>query len=56
MKEYLEGKLYYGHVGETKAINVRIKFLEALKNRSKDPKIKEECERRLRLWEESKFL
>jgi len=56
MDAYLRGVLYYGHVGETAAVSVRISFLRELKAKSRDPKVREECERRLRLWEESKLL
>ena len=56
MRDYIEGEPYYGHIGETRAVRIRIKFLERLKERSKDPKIREECEMRLKLWDESVFL
>ncbi|HIE14656.1 TPA: hypothetical protein EYP70_05230 [Candidatus Bathyarchaeota archaeon] len=56
MSVYLEGIKHYGHLGETAAISERIKFLRDLKAKSHDPKIKEECEKKLKTWEESVFL
>ncbi len=55
MKDYLEGKLYYD-TAEKRAVERRIKFLEALKNRSKDDTLKRKCEEVLKRWDESKFL
>ncbi|MDH5460080.1 MAG: hypothetical protein OEW71_03485 [Candidatus Bathyarchaeota archaeon] len=56
MKEYLEGKLYYGGAAETRSVQKRIEFLEILKKKSRKKEIKEECERLLRSWSESIFL
>jgi len=36
MSEYLEGKLYYGGAAEKRAIQKRMEFLEALKEKSQD--------------------
>ncbi len=55
MKNYLEGKIYYGQQGETEAIDSRIKFLESLKKESNNLTIKKECEKKLKMWHESKF-
>lgn len=55
MKDYLEGELYYD-TAETGAVERRIEFLEALKNRSKDDALKRKCEEALKRWDESKFL
>jgi len=55
MKDYLEGRLYYD-TAEKRAVERRIKFLEALKNRSKDDALKRRCEEALKRWDESKFL
>jgi len=55
MKTYIEGKIYYGHQGETKAVDSRLMFLKTLGEQSKVPKIKEICEKRLKTWDESKF-
>ena len=53
MKEYLEGELYYGGASEKRTIQKRIEFLETLKSKSADAKVKEECERLLDMWRES---
>jgi hypothetical protein len=53
MKEYLEGELYYGGASEKRTVQKRIEFLETLKNKTVDPKVKEECERLLNMWRES---
>jgi len=55
MKDYLEGELYYD-TAEKRAVERRIKFLGALKNRSKDDDLKRKCEEALKRWDESKFL
>ncbi|MCW4026342.1 MAG: hypothetical protein NWE76_02510 [Candidatus Bathyarchaeota archaeon] len=56
MKRYIEGKVYYGHVGEAEAVDARLRFLEELGRKTKDPKVSEECRRRIQAWDESKFL
>lgn len=56
MKNYIEGKTYYGHLGEARAVDARLGFLETLSKKSRDPKIREECQRKLKEWDESKFL
>ncbi len=53
MKEYLEGKVYYGGSAEKRSVAKRIEFLKALKDKTSDPSIKEECERLLQMWDES---
>jgi hypothetical protein len=53
MKEYLEGELYYGGAAEKRSVEKRIEFLESLKNKSEERAVKEECERLLKMWEES---
>lgn len=53
MKEYLEGKLYYGGNAEKRSVEKRIKFLEVLRNKSQNESIKEECSRLLQMWEDS---
>jgi hypothetical protein len=55
MKDYVEGKLYYG-VGEMASIEKRIEFLEKLKKESKDSKIKRRCEELLKQWADSTFM
>jgi hypothetical protein len=53
MKEYLEGELYYGGTAEKRSVEKRIHFLEVLKNKSRDEKVKVECGRLLQMWEDS---
>jgi hypothetical protein len=53
MKEYLEGKLYYGGAAEKRSDEKRIEFLNALKAKSQKEQVREECERILKLWRES---
>ncbi len=53
MQEYLSGKLYYGGAAEKRSIAKRIEFLEALKQKTDNKEVKEECERLLSLWRES---
>jgi len=56
MKEFLEGKIYYGGTAEARSIEKRIEFLKALKTRSKESAVKNECERILKKWAESTFV
>jgi hypothetical protein len=53
MKEYLDGELYYGGNAEKRSIAKRIEFLKALKEKSSDKAVKEECQRQLQMWDES---
>jgi hypothetical protein len=53
MKEYVDGELYYGGASEKRTVQKRIEFLELLKNKTTDAKVKEECERLLDMWRES---
>jgi hypothetical protein len=53
MKEYLEGKLYYGGAAEKRSDEKRIEFLKVLKAKSQEEQVREECERILNLWRES---
>ena len=55
MKDYLEGKPYFGAAGELSAVEKCIEFLEALKNRGRN-RVRKRCEEVLKLWAESKFL
>lgn len=56
MKEYIEGELYYGGEAEERSIKKRIEFLEALKKKSRNKKIKKECEKLLKSWGENVLL
>lgn len=53
MKEYLEGKLYYGGTAEKRSVNKRIEFLQALKEKTESQTIKDECDRLLEMWKDS---
>ena len=53
MKEYLEGKLYYGGTAEKRSVKKRIDFLKALKTKSNKKEVVAECERLLQFWNES---
>ncbi|MEM1565924.1 MAG: hypothetical protein QW510_02395 [Candidatus Bathyarchaeia archaeon] len=56
MKEFLEGKLYYGGEAERRSVQKRIEFLEALKVKSRKREVREECEKLLKSWAESVYL
>ncbi len=53
MKEYLEGKLYYGGTAEQRSVEKRMQFLEVLNEKSQDKIVKEECARLLQMWKDS---
>jgi hypothetical protein len=55
MKDYVEGKLYYG-VGEMASIEKRIEFLEKLKKQTRDNEIRKRCEELLKQWAESTLM
>jgi hypothetical protein len=50
MKEYLEGALYYGGNAEKRSNEKRVEFLKALKDKSNDSNVKDECARLLDMW------
>jgi len=52
-KEYLDGELYYGGNAEKRSITKRTEFLQALKEKTVDHTVKQECQRLLDLWTES---
>lgn len=56
MREYVEGKLYYGGAAEKRSVEKRIEFLKTLRKRSREIEVKKECERLLSSWSESVFL
>ncbi len=56
MKEYVDGKLYYGGEAEKRSVEKRIEFLNVLKEKSREDKIKKECERLLKFWDESSLV
>ncbi|MGD6807297.1 MAG: hypothetical protein ACQCN4_10110 [Candidatus Bathyarchaeia archaeon] len=53
MEEYLNSMLYYGGAAEKRSIKKRMEFLEALKEKSTDKEVKEECQRLLELWRDN---
>ena len=53
MKEYLEGKLYYGGIAEQRSVEERMRFLKVLKKKSQDESVKKECARLLQMWKDS---
>lgn len=53
MREFLEGKPYYGGTAEARSVNKRIEFLTALRKQSKNPKIREKCGKLLEMWADS---
>jgi len=52
MREYLELKQYYGGEAEKRSFTKRMEFLETLRSKSSDEKVKAECDRLLKLWRE----
>ncbi|MGB9740670.1 MAG: hypothetical protein ACP5IM_04480 [Candidatus Bathyarchaeia archaeon] len=56
MKEYVEGKPYYGGEAEKRSVRKRIEFLKVLKEKTQENEIKAECERLLRFWSESSLV
>ena len=56
MKEYLAGELYYGGAAEKRSGEKRIEFLKALKNKTREKEVVEECEKLLKMWKESSLV
>jgi len=56
MKEYLEGKLYYGGDAERRSVEKRIEFLEKLRQKCRSREVANECKRLLKSWNDSVFL
>ena len=56
MKNYIEGKLYYGGEAEHSTTQKRIEFLEKLKNKTRKKEVKKRCEEILKAWEESIYI
>ena len=56
MKDYIEGKLYYGGEAEHRTTQKRIEFLEELKKRTRKKKVKDRCEEILKVWRESIYI
>jgi hypothetical protein len=56
MKEYVEGKLYYGGAAERRSDEKRIEYLDTLRKKTKDDEVSEECERLLKMWRDSSLV
>ena len=56
MKEFLEGRLYYGGEAEKRSHEKRKGFLRELGNKSMEKKVIDECERLLKMWSESSMV
>jgi hypothetical protein len=54
MKDFIEGRLYY-ETAEIRAVNKRIEFLEALRDKTDDHDIKSKCEQQIKRWKEQPF-
>jgi hypothetical protein len=54
MKDFIEGKLYY-ETAEIRAVNKRLEFIEALKDKTDDPSLKKRCEENIKRWNENPF-
>jgi hypothetical protein len=54
MKDFIEGRLYY-ETAEIRAVNKRMEFLEALRDKTDDPDIKSKCEQQIKEWKEQPF-
>jgi hypothetical protein len=55
MKDYVEGKLYYG-TEEMSLVGKRIEFLEKLKEMSRSKDIKKKCDALLKRWSDSSMM
>jgi hypothetical protein len=55
MKDYIEGKLYYG-TEEMSLIAKRIDFLEKLQKKSRSKDIKKKCNDLLKKWSDSSMM
>ncbi|MCW3981717.1 MAG: hypothetical protein NWE81_01170 [Candidatus Bathyarchaeota archaeon] len=55
MKEFLQGRPYYGGKAETRSTEKRIEFLRVLNKRSKTDVVRRKCETLLRRWAETPF-
>jgi hypothetical protein len=54
MKNFIEGRLYY-ETAEIRAVNKRIEFVEALRDKTDNTDIKKRCEENLKKWKEEPF-
>ena len=54
MKDFIEGRLYY-ETAEIRAVNKRLEFVKALREKTDDPNIKKSCEETIKKWNEQPF-
>jgi len=54
MKDFIEGRLYY-ETAEIKAVNKRIEFVEALRDKTDNQDIKKRCTENLKRWNDQPF-
>jgi hypothetical protein len=54
MKDFIEGKKYY-ETAEIRAVNKRMEFLEALRDKTEELAIKKRCKEELERWKEQPF-
>ena len=54
MNDFIEGRLYY-ETAEIRAVNKRLEFIKALKDKTDDPEIKKRCEENIKKWNEQPF-
>ena len=54
MKDFIEGRLYY-ETAEIRAVNKRIEFVKALRDKTDNSEIKKRCEENLNKWNEQPF-
>jgi len=55
MKMFLEGIIHFTGEGESLATKKRVEFLRALREKTRDSRVRKECEKKIKLWEESTF-
>ena len=54
MKDFIEGRLYY-ETAEIRAVNKRIEFVEALRDKTDNTYIKKRCTENLKRWKDQPF-
>ncbi len=56
MKEYIEGKIYYGGAAERRSDQKRVDFLRTLRKNTKEKNVAEKCDELLEMWRESSLV
>jgi hypothetical protein len=54
MKDFIEGRLYY-ETAEKRAVDKRLEFIQALKDKTTDSKTRQKCAENLKKWKEQPF-